>query len=1755
MSFKSFVESQNRVSNPNPANQGFTPSFKTGVDTGIGNKDFPIEKPTQPIQEEYKKTMPGFDKNIPKIQASDALIESFDKPLRDMYSALLPNEATTKVLPFLKPFSYKNYLDNVAPVHDAIVEQAQKDHPNITLAGNIAGGLVSFIPLTGFSIGAKFAMPGLIKGFTSAKLPAFISEVTKHLTAGATTFAIQNAASQIASGEINLESVAKSAGTGAAIGILNAGIPQPFTRTMALSTFGYASTILEGGDQRDAITNGSIFALFGLMNTKNLSGMYKLRAANNFEKTIHNELLGDKDFLSKSPAEQKQTFEGVHKLVEDAYKNQYIGTNDFDNFKKVVSGKIHKYLSGSVIEENAVSPAPNQPTATTKNVPAMRQPKPKTVREIFEDYKKRNVTVADEPSSKEELDNVEKSIKVNPKVADQILENQSGHNSDIIVKAAKAKQLQMSEKIGEYTKDDIKAVQDIIDNAHTQRDPYFKAKQDLKDNLNSGKITELQFDDAMSKIATAEKLTQGSQAEPVRNGVRPEEPQTVDEITKAFQNAFPEQSGGEGYKPEGFARPAIFESKKSYQKAFSDFYGKNKVEILQELVNGLNPYTKIIEDFNLGKINQEQYQRKMKSISDRPISPVSDTIRRRFFAIFNKKGVMRSYDANTTSQEEINVNKWDTTAAILHDVKRLMVEGKLTAEDIGFKGNIDNYIDFSENMRSISESRLKTDSRLEQIEYMQERNKIEDDLSDVYFTPKEQAQELAVKLIPNSSRSLRSAANKIVSYALNSTASPFERNVLKMVLDIKANQTPISDKANFVIKNSKGQDITITGKTLNDTYDAFKKRMQRNIDKVPELIEAKNEVDGIVNEASDIAERGSIKVGDLIPSKNNVLEFIKDTIYRDIPTVNIYAEVSADFKKYINKIESGKTLASEAYKRFKEIRSGIQSLNNQTQNDILTAAMQGDPASLAKFSVKDQEAIKYTRKIIDNYSNSIANSGDISKELREKILRETGAYLKRSYQVFTDPKYQPSPEDLKNMADWYKQKYPNVVKELSDKQVYEILQTEIDSCKQSSNPELFGSRKIKSPTGSFKQRKNLPEVYRKFLGENNIEKTIDNTILTLSRMTATHDFYNSMFDVKGAWSDKMVDVQRLNLNPKPLPDSSEIYGKMAGKFVNKNIYQDLLNAGSLQDTSRINPYLNFVDKFITGPWKVVVTAFNVPTQVRNPLNNVAFSFLSSGSNPLNVGDVKAISKAFWALSYNKMKDSPFGKFYKEFGDEVKASEFKRELIENAHLKGDKLSVESSAVKSWFRDAIEDPKNFTEKTIKYGTAAPRLAMDIYSGADDLAKATEYIKLKNEGVPVPEISWRIDRYFQQYKYIPKNVKLLSKVPFINPFLSYLSDSLRIFTNLTVDGVLEAVGYNPYQVFVKGKWLQGVPDFGKLARLGIYHYGLTAIIKSGQAKSGLTDEDKKYLDLTDNAYSKYNSKYYYRNKDGYLKYLDISYMDPLGNPRQFYEIFKNEGPTALAKAVTDNLTSSPLKDFGNALQGKDKYGKNLEWRIDEEGNTKKGASIRKALLVMAPGIAGIPIIVEKDGFIYVTQGIGGQEFEKLVDAWNGQTTKMGTRRFFPEEIKCYLTGLKTQRVYPKVKKIIYMKSIMYQFNEVQKSALNEMMNIKNNNLPYEIKNEQENQVKADVMSARKVLQNKFRNIIKMRKLEPDENNDTIDKMEKNVLNSSENIFNENGGINLEEIKKSISTIIGSLDEDYSKDDFSEKGGIDNGTAEQQY
>lgn len=697
-------------------------------------------------------------------------------------------------------------------------------------------------------------------------------------------------------------------------------------------------------------------------------------------------------------------------------------------------------------------------------------------------------------------------------------------------------------------------------------------------------------------------------------------------------------------------------------------------------------------------------------------------------------------------------------------------------------------------------------------------------------------------------------------------------------------------------------------------------------------------------------------------------------------------------------------------------RVGLESVPSKVRAEV--EAMRGlvdgfTDRAIASLTYPDPPAADATPRQIAAYDTKVANID----RLKRTMEGNKGRYLRRTYDVHLDKKYEPGPEEYAGMRDYLRGKAeaspefetgPNKGKKRSRlyRNILEMTDAELDGYLHrdwlvSTRNRQGGTGTGTSPTvkqGAYKKRGDIPEPIRKFWGERTDAKTrFDDTIEYLSRVVANQEFF---IENRNYLSISAADAAKQGKDGKfsvQLPDSPS-WGAMKGRYVTPEV-AEFINQQMSPDSLRpwsvpwgMQKVFRGVHTVVTSPFKAAHTFLNVPTHARNLQGNPVFTAYAENfaGNPANWGfykdgarlvldglmsGTKKLNKTIEVNTAQGKKTMSFRKLWSQ-------------MIEDRIVDTEFYGSEVGKKKQNLATPTDKPAKARIKQIAKMLGVPyRSAARLYNVEDQWFKVATYLKHLPKG---REYAKNQVDYFPNYEDVPLVTKVGREIPFAGVFVSFKSEAVRSTHKYAAEGVKKAKAGDKAGATRHAAILSAV--------LG----GVATLNKTLMDIHNIDEDELKKVIANGPEYRR-NSQYlawrgkypWIPSQDGEIQIYDIGYVHPLGDPMQAAKSVTSGDMTY----VNSVLLEHPGIDMINMLkQGKDKWGTNV-W-VPGDGKSQKIMDYTTAVL----------------NSVYVTPSsplpkpFKGYQWQKIERAWRDQPhPHTGEPMDLGEELKAFFLGFR--------------------------------------------------------------------------------------------------------------------------------------------------
>ena len=734
----------------------------------------------------------------------------------------------------------------------------------------------------------------------------------------------------------------------------------------------------------------------------------------------------------------------------------------------------------------------------------------------------------------------------------------------------------------------------------------------------------------------------------------------------------------------------------------------------------------------------------------------------------------------------------------------------------------------------------------------------------------------------------------------------------------------------------------------------------------------------------------------------------EDSVYAQRQQVKYAENVSNRLQKALD------ALAEESTEWGKEVTNSVQEAlttpltfnRGATQQEKLDIIMEqfDIPETVARETLA-------AREMIDGLSRNIVGSSAVPDAIKEAVVENSGAYLRRSYRLYEDSGYKPSASAVHDAREYLieqnlkqnpKMDYDTAVAQANDN-----INSILDKGDLNGVYEYF-SKVRKVNTEILKGRKELPEPIRNLMGE--IKEPSENIVLTVSKMSRlieTNKFFSTLDKMGNGYyifdaNDAARNVDRFNV--KISGTNSALDGKYTTPEMLKAIKeQESKFISTYNDSVAGKLYKNFLT--LKGTSQKMKTVYSHVTHFRNALGGMQFA-TANGFSPFSRSSKETVNTLINNIRAggDEALDEAYEKYLRLgiINTNVRVNEF-RQLLDTGY--------ESQA------DTLLD--KFGEKLQGYGI--PKVLLDAptnaYVAVDDYFKITVYAKeletlkkaMPNEPLEVleEEAANIVRNTIPNYDRVPKGIKTLRELPFGN-FFSFPAEIVRTSSNILSQAAREI---NSGNSVLKRRGLKRVAGYvGTASAWG-------ALANSSAHMLGFDEEKQKAAQvLSETPWSKTSSRVWAQTEENKIFFLDTQFYDSYNTVKEPFTILAAEiekgqlegkeledaiisasgealkkimapfaGEAILTSAITD-ITFAAISSDGKTADGKEIFTPGLDfsekldnmtsliWEAFKPGSVK---SIQDPVEAQPNAMTGRPRATEAD----ILNNVSGLRFQPFV------------------------------------------------------------------------------------------------------------------------------------------------------------------------------
>lgn len=621
------------------------------------------------------------------------------------------------------------------------------------------------------------------------------------------------------------------------------------------------------------------------------------------------------------------------------------------------------------------------------------------------------------------------------------------------------------------------------------------------------------------------------------------------------------------------------------------------------------------------------------------------------------------------------------------------------------------------------------------------------------------------------------------------------------------------------------------------------------------------------------------------------------------------------------------------------VQRNIPTVNVPTSYNPLTAANTPSIQDVELPMVQSENMKKLPESIIpyvyqmraqiDALTQDLITNGYVTPEQAVEIQKNIGAYVNRSYRMYTERGYNPSPEVRKAALEFLvKERLAELATDNAGALTYQQVQesaekyaeTAINDILNKKRNPYFGGKEESRNTGILKQRQDIPAPIRKLMGEYEDPGVV--FMMTVAKQAALKASSQYLSQLRQFGMGKIFfeenDADRpVGANSKISSEGSESKRPLDGIYT----YPEVAEAIEGLDAT-YNELTNAWMK-VVGAVRWGKTVGSIVTQLKNFESNIGFAVMNGLISPS--GGKKAMS--YWAKQItNKDIDALTEKVIRLnlVGQSVGARELTSMLrgnnletiaLDMALNPSTKFSLSKIANKAYnFSNKLYRLGDDFWKVYAYIAERGQLAEARYNEKYENLGEAEQNKIDVEASERVKNTWpTYDRVWEGAKYISKNA------PIFGNFISFQAESIRVLLN-TVEMAKNDL-MDPQLRGLGAKRMAGIVSYVALRTAIIA--GLASFTKIGA--SGLVgllrgddDEDKrkKAMKSAVPPFFRSHDLLYWQNKKEPWKYTvySLSSVDP-------YNILPNS-----INAFTDGRDGM-FKEGGAAAAGAELASRFLE------------------------------------------------------------------------------------------------------------------------------------------------------------------------------------------------------------------------------------
>lgn len=562
---------------------------------------------------------------------------------------------------------------------------------------------------------------------------------------------------------------------------------------------------------------------------------------------------------------------------------------------------------------------------------------------------------------------------------------------------------------------------------------------------------------------------------------------------------------------------------------------------------------------------------------------------------------------------------------------------------------------------------------------------------------------------------------------------------------------------------------------------------------------------------------------------------------------------------------------------------------------LMNNALAGDAKAIKALPEDIADIIGGMRRQIDALSKHIVKKGWVSGELKAKVEENIDTYIARSYRVFDDPKYVENidPEVINKAVNFVEKQLIKNGVPASKAQLMAMTEIKDMLAEYSSKGRgSFDSGRLgEKDLSLFMKRKDIAPEIRALMGEyKDPLMNYTRSITRLAQFIGNHKF--------------LTDLKRIGLNEiffeekdtrRTLMGANERVKGFIGKTkegeedASRGSYSPLAGLYTTEEVNLILEEFNAATAAPSGVYgflirmnilsKTTKTLMSVMTNVRNAMGQIPFAILN-GHNPFAFRKAAKAISAIWsdAAGNNRSAQLYFNKMTRLglVGEEMTTAELQRVIGNTTQALDESVSAE---------DFLNKSTGLLLKSIKAGKRSFNALARAYRASDEVGKIMNFEMERELLKPLyPELTdAQLDTLAAQrtrggvptYSEMPPAIQNLRMQPFVGPFMSFFYEAMRTqVMNVKYAGIEFKNG---------GKSLNPMNPHTRYAARRIGGHlaitaGLSLTLKMISEMYGeVSEEEQENVRSLLPDYEKDAQFYFYRDKEGEVKYVNISFNNP--------------------------------------------------------------------------------------------------------------------------------------------------------------------------------------------------------------------------------------------------------------------------------------